>query len=234
MARMRGIHADVIRGSIGGNTFFSNPYHQICIRQRTAPVQPNTTYQSQVRAAFGGAAVDWNALTPGERDRWEAYATTCSFQGPLGSYKVPGRTLFLGAIGQRRYAQTRGIVILLPTEDPPELPGWLSMDPITIVPPVAPDVGFQLSVGNPNPEDVWLLAERSVALNPARNTYKGPWLSPSYQGVAIATATTGTMPFYNLIDGMAYFVRFRILAESGPHRYSEDHILRAVAATGVI
>jgi len=52
-----------IKGSIAGNTFQQSPYGTV-IRNRTVPVNPNTTFQVQVRTGFNSMSDYWqNTLT---------------------------------------------------------------------------------------------------------------------------------------------------------------------------
>lgn len=233
-ARMRGIHASEIRGSVGGNTFFPNQFHQIIIRQRTSPVNPNTNFQAQIRGSFSDASTEWALLTDAQRERWENYAATLVYPGPLGSYTLPGRQVFLSNYGTARYLDDRGLDLGTVVHDGPVIPGFLGLSNLTITPLAAAGVGFSVNFQNPNNEDVCVYAFRSRAFPITRNTYQGSFLSASLDSANLPGPSSGLIDFTDLSDGAVYFVKFRAIVDDGPLRISSKYVLRAVATETVI
>lgn len=235
MARMLGIHASSIRGSIGGNTFLANQFHQIVIRQRTAPVQPNTTVQSQVRSAFMAGVSGWENTTEANRSGWRTYAQTVTFQGPLGPYQPSGRDLGVGQYAATQYIIDVGGITPLSgvSMSPPVKAGLLSIEGLQVVPLAAAGTGFGVQITNNNGEAVYLYGTRSLKQADARQFYKGPWDSASIQVSGIADSSTGVIEFDNLIEDGVYFARVRIISQEPPRRMATELIVRAVATETV-
>ena len=83
-----------IRGSIGGNVFSRNSSGAY-IRNRTKPVNPNTTKQNMVRVLFSTVAQHWRNLSEGDRLTWITLAPTFERLNRLGqSIPLTGFQLF--------------------------------------------------------------------------------------------------------------------------------------------
>ena len=231
MARMRGIHADVIRGSIGGNTFFANQFHQILIRQRTSPVNPSTTAQTQIRSAISGASGLYDNLTQAQKVAWDNYADTLAFPNPLGPITVPGRQVAVGNLGFREYCKTLGESFTGSVNTAPTVSGFLTISNITIVDLGAPGTGFGVSVYNPNPETIKVMYQLSPQFGSGRFRYKGPWVHSTTTFSDINTVSSGVEEFEVGSDGDIYFVRLRAVSEEDEVRLSAESIVRAVVRT---
>lgn len=236
MARMLGIHASSIRGSIGGNTFLANQFHQIVIRQRTSPVQPGTTFQSQVKSGFSGGVSNWENASQAYRDGWNAYAQTVTFQGPLGPYQPSGRDLAIGQWAATQYIIDIGGVTPLSGQsmEPPTSAGLMSMDALQVQPLAAAGTGFAVQIKNSNGEDVYLYGARSLKQSNARNFYKGPWDPSSVLVTGITDGSTDTLEFDGLEEDGVYFARIRIISQEPPRRMATELIVRAVASETVV
>jgi hypothetical protein len=231
---------DVIRrGSVGGVTYLANQFHQIIARARTAPVQPQTNPQQDVRENLSFASAQWQGLTDLKREGWDDYSATCTYHGPISSYSVPGRSMFVSNLS---FLNTNGRLatpLLIATVlDPPVIPGFAEV--CQVDPPISPGIGktgFSLKVYNLNIDDAVVFAWRSIAWLPTRNRFKGPWVASSLQGEMIAAAGNATFTFDGLTAGLAYFVYLRLItAEASPgcpHRISASRIIRAIAQVGV-
>jgi hypothetical protein len=78
MALIKSTILSAIRGSINGTVFAQNKSGAYA-RNRTVPVNPNTTNQQAVRIALGQAAMAWKTLSAERRAAWDASAgSTCS------------------------------------------------------------------------------------------------------------------------------------------------------------
>lgn len=84
-----------LSGSAGGLTASHNRYGQY-VRNRSIPVNPNSTRQQDVRAAFAAATIAWRSLSQGERDAWIAYADQTPILNRFGETVVPtGQAMFV-------------------------------------------------------------------------------------------------------------------------------------------
>jgi hypothetical protein len=233
MARALSILHSTIRGSIGGTTYTSNQWHQIVIRQRTAPVQPDTNYQEEIRAAFAGADSAWRiGVTDSVRQAWKCYADTCWYSGPLGPYQIPGRQMFMSNISAGKYLHMRKTAYPEPTFAAPIIPGFLALDQLQVLPPHAAATGFSISLRNISGETVLAWIQRSCAFNTTRQRYKGPFLPTTLDIDEIANNATGEVYFEGLTAGMIYFVQLRLISSSPPIRLSQMYTLRAEAVLG--
>lgn len=84
------------RGSVGGVVFARNRGGAYA-RNRTVPINPNTSRQSAVRALLGDLANIWtNTLTQVQRDAWELYAANVPLVNSLGeSRNVSGINMYV-------------------------------------------------------------------------------------------------------------------------------------------
>lgn len=73
-----------ISGSIGGTTWSHNRFGAYK-RNRSVPVNPNTTRQVAVRNAVRELTINWDLLlTQAQRDAWDLYASNVSWVNRLG------------------------------------------------------------------------------------------------------------------------------------------------------
>ena len=221
----------VMRGSVAGITYFANQFHQILARHRTAPVDPSTTRQGQVRQAFGSASILFAGLTRAQQTAWQGYADTLQFPNPMGPIQVPGRQVAVGNLGLREYLETLGETFTGSTDFAPSTTGFLTMSPLLTAPPTSPGTGFSLSIGNPNPEDINAIIEISQIFGETRRRFKGPFLSSSLQVLKVDAGTTGTVDITVGLDDNIVFSKIRAISEAGPVRTSRPVILRATVAT---
>ena len=230
MARMLSLLASTIRGSVGGLTYFSNQFHQIVLRQRTAPVNPNTTRQSQIRGAWGDAQSLYEALSNDDKLAWDAYAQTLVYEGPLGNYTLPGRQVCLGNVATGLYLDDRGFSVGVPAASPPLAPGFLSLADLEVGPPGVVGDGFNVTFRNNNAEDITVYLQRSIAFNTGRKRFKGPWLTETLTESQVPSLGTGNVDFLGLNVGSAYFATIRAITDAPPYKMSRPYFVRAIAA----
>jgi hypothetical protein len=228
MAKLLSQVATVIRGSIGGVTFSANQFSPIIARAKTAPVNPRTTNQSIMRSAFSGACNDWNSLTDALRTGWGAYADTLQFEGPLGSYSVPGRQVMVGNLALVNYINARGLAAISKVTTAPIFPGFLNIDSVVTATP-ASGTGVGVSISQSSPDDIYALVEISVPFNPARGRFQGPFQSETAQCVLCATSSSTLISFDGLAEDLIYFIRVRCVSAEPQHRVSPEYILRMAA-----
>lgn len=70
-------------GSVGGTTYSKNR-NGLFLRAKTAPTQPRTMAQDNVRAAFTGSAQAWRSLTDAQRAGWHALGAQVKTTDALG------------------------------------------------------------------------------------------------------------------------------------------------------
>lgn len=230
MAKVLSHLHSIMRGSVAGVTYTANQFAQIVMRQKTVPVNPGTEGQSMIRSAFASSAEIWKSMTQAFRDSWDDYAQTLTFQGPLGSYKVPGRQIAMSNIALAIFMEEQAIGSVASGDQPPVLAGFLDIGPVVVAQPVtASSTGIGYSVTNNSGEAITVFAQRSIGFDPSRGRYKGPWLFQHNSGVDIALETSGIGEFIGLETGAAYFMRIIAISQAQPLRISAEYFLRMIA-----
>lgn len=235
MARFLSTVYSGIRGSVGGLTYLANQYHQLIVRARTAPVQPNTPLQSAIKTAFSGAEAQWLALSEAQRAAWDLYSIQTPYSGPLGNYVVTGRIMATAILSLRNFLNGVYAAALPLTNTAPATSGWLNLTNVHSVPPAGPGTGVGVSFGTPaGLQSVVVYYEISPAFENTRNRYKGPWnTSQSDHTAVIPPSTTGVISILNLLVDKVYFVRIRAIFATGPYKISRETIIRCTAVTVV-
>lgn len=222
-----------VAGSVGGITYFNGRYGHLIARARSIPTQPGTTPQAQMRAAWSDAQAFWVNATESERGKWQQYAATVTYQGPMGAYNINGRERFLATLSIISYLNTvLGAGLILSAAAPKDI-GWLLLSGLDTQSPTLGEIGFKLKVTNPNDHDIQVYATLSQALPDTINFWKGPWDPDQLKNVSITTLSSGTIDFYGLEAGKTYFIRIRGISDTAEHRFSEQFIIHTVAEVGV-
>lgn len=219
----------IARGSVGGITYLSGRNNALVARQRTAPVQPNTNAQVQMRSAWAGAEALWRNTTDIIRQQWQLYADLVVYQGPTGPYTLTGRQRFLGTLALIAYINTRFAETIGFSADVPVAPGWFLTSRHKLAAPGAPGTGFSLSIANDEAVDSVILVNVSQVVPATRNFWKGPWDDAKTLVFDIAASTTGAHDIIGLIDGEKYFVRARAVGDLADHRIGAEVILSGIA-----
>lgn len=222
----------IARGSVGGVTFTANQFQQLIMRAKTCPVNPSTLPQAWIRTALASASQHWNLLTEAQRTAWNDYAATLLYTGPLGTYTLPGRQVMVGNLSLVLYGNNLLGTPLTPSYLGPTAPGFSAFEAVKTA-EVSVGTGVAVSVSNNCGENMHALVERSVAFNPARERFKGPFLSSTAQYVPVPDPTTVLVEFDGLDEGAAYFMRVRGVTTEGPHRITSETILRMIATAVV-
>lgn len=234
MARFLSQLMTIGRGSIGGLTLTANQFHQLIIRARTAPVQPNTTPQTDIRLAFTSAESAWEGLTAAAQDDWDNYALHTPYSGPLGDYDVTGRLMFHAVFGLVFYMNATLAAGMSTVTDAPPTPGFAQMPAFTVGPPQLGDVGVTVSGTIPIfDQDVFMFAQRSIPFTSTRRRFKGPWDTATNQAVDFAAGVPTDIDFIGLTLGDIIFIHIRGIITPAPHRIAQDIIIRAIAVAGV-
>lgn len=223
----------IARGSIGGTTYLSGPHNAIVARNRTAPVQPNTIYQSNARGALRLALASWLATTEQQRLDWDLYAKTVNYQGPLGPYNPSGRQIFLATFQLCHYLNRNYGSLIPVTKEPPTTSGWMLQPNLDRLALAAPGTGFGLDVFNSNPYSAIAFVRISGPHPPTRYFWKGPYNSAGNSLVTVAANDKGNHQFTGLVAGQFYFVTARLVTNTIEHRISQEVTLRCEATTVV-
>lgn len=236
MARILSSVWAIIRGSIGGTTYLAGPQHQIIARNRTAPVQPNTTFTQEYRSAFAEANLRWRIMNDGQRNGWADYAQTLFFSGPTGDYTVKGRNVFLAYYAMARYMVIRDLTTVPPIEDVSEFDGWLGIvvyaSPFT----TPSETGITITVINGSAyEAIEVHFQLSRAFDATRHFFKGPWRTDLAAVDTISAATSAFHDFTGLQEDAYYFVRVRAFtSDASGARYSSSFVIRVQTTTNAI
>lgn len=220
-----------IRGSVGGLTYSANQFAQIIMKNRIAPVQPNTTAQTLVRSCMNAASIAWEGLSPANRDLWDLYATTVSYQGAQGSYNITGRDIFIAGFSLQTMAYTMGVTGQVANTAPPVIGGKLVLAGIEPGTYVTPGTGIAANINNYATEAVSILINVSPAQNPTRMRYKGPWDNSKTVWVPAAATTSIVTEVSGLVAAKVYFMRIRAVPKTAPARVSSVAYLRLIAVT---
>ncbi|MCK5318291.1 MAG: hypothetical protein KAJ55_10265 [Anaerolineales bacterium] len=211
-----------ISGSVGGITYFNGPHHAILARARVAPVQPGSTFQSQMRASMNGASIQWEALSEAEQILWEAYAETCTFQGKQGTYQVTGRTLYMAGRSLQIYAATRGLYVPAVVGTAPVTTGFLLPSGFNLTPAVGLGTGFAIFFAADLDDDTAFFTQISGVKSKQRHFWKGPWNTRDVKMTVVAAGAVGSVDYLNLQDGGIYFVRVKAVADDASPRVSQE------------
>ena len=207
-----------IRGSIGGSVFARNA-GGLYVRNRVAPLNPQSTRQTQVRSNLSSLSNAWStALTQAQRDGWNQYASQVPLFNALGEQRfvsglamyVRANTLLLDTGGTRR-------------DDPP--------DSFTLGPSVTPTYTLDSTADTiqvddfsgftPSTTPINVLFTQSPAQNPGVNFLAGPFRK--YAGQSFTTdpappttpAVAATAAAFPFASGQAVFLRSAVVTPDG-------------------
>lgn len=212
------------RGSIAGTTYLTLPSGAIVARQRNIPVNPRSTYQSQVRSAMAAAASAWTNAAAAKRAAWKSYALQVGYPSGRAAF-IAGYTLM--ALIDNRFAEAVAL-----NEGPPGVIGKFDIGNVNVSPhAVGPGTGIDLDFTSLDTETGYALIEVSPACSPARNFWVGPWDQSLGQIEEIAAPGSFNVPILSLIEGAKYFVRVRGVSSETGFRASAVYIGSAIAAT---
>ena len=76
-----------VRNSLNGSTFARNRGGSY-FRNKTTPVNPQTAYQSAVRAGFGGISQAWRALSEEQRSTWNEESANFPYTDVFGDTRT--------------------------------------------------------------------------------------------------------------------------------------------------
>ena len=211
-----------ISGSVGGITYLNGPHAAIIARARVTPVQPGSTFQSQMRASMNGASAGWEFLSEAIQILWQAYAETCTFQGKQGNYTVTGRSLYMAGRSLQLYCALRGLYVPNVVGTAPITNGFLLPSGFDIVPPVGVGTGIHIRFNADLQDDTAFFTQISGQKEVTRNFWKGPWQTRDDKVTVVAAGAAGGVDYLNLSDTKRYFVRVKAVSDDAPARISQE------------
>lgn len=205
MAKILSPIIDVGSGSVAGITFTRTREHQVVMRQRTVPVNPNTVNQIAVRNGFAQAASDWETTFGSNRTAWEAYADTLTWYTKLGNAFTPtGRAAFIQVRSLLGYLDNQNLLAYVARMTPGDEPGSFNIPMPVVGALAAPGIGFQLTFANNQTHSVGLYVRRAISISNGTNYFKGPYDPSTGSVITVVTEDEAVASFTGLIDGARY------------------------------
>lgn len=212
MAKCLSHNMSVIRGSVGGLTYTANQYATIVMKRRVPPTNPNTLFQSAVRAVMSDVNFRWsNNLSQSDRDNWGLYATNTPLSGPVGEYKISGRLFYIAGRSLAQYLVNRFALTGVLTDDAPTQPGLLGISNFDVISAIGPDTGISVQFTNSSSDGVGYLINVSAPYNASRKIAHGPWDSNLTVADEIAGSGSVNHNIPSLSVGKRYFIRLRVV-----------------------
>ena len=216
-------------GSVGGCTYSRNRYGAY-IRNRSVPVNPNTSQQQAVRSIFANLNTAWNIdLDQAERDAWDAYAAAVPRTDSLGQTTfVTGQNWFVACNTprlQNGIARVDAAPTTLNLTELSVLPAPLVTEPDDV------DVSFTNTDEWAGATGGYLFLYGSRGMNATRNFFKGPFRNFSFvpgAGTPPTSPATKTMPFA-LTAGQKVYLR--AIAQAADGRLSVPQIVSAIVTS---
>lgn len=203
-----------IRGSSNGVTFSRNRFGMY-IRQRSVPVNPQSSRQAVVRGYFNDLATRYrDTLSPAQRSQWQLYAENTSWLNKLG------QQIYL--TGQNQYIRSNSIALVGDVslyDDAPSEFGIPAQE--TLWTPTASEATQEISIAYTfaaDEDDQVFAFYMGRPRSASRNYYGGPW---RHIGNVIGDSTTppaSPAPFdvaYPIQEGQLVTVYCRRLDTDG-------------------
>lgn len=161
-------------GSAGGLTASRNRYGMY-FRARSVPVNPNTTFQQDVRANLSAVVGMWAELTDIQRSAWETYGANVSVLNKLGqSVNLTGFAHYVRSNTARMQA---GLPVV---DDGPAVFSLPSFTPVTVSGVVGAgsmvgSIAFDDTQDWVDEDDAGMIYAVSRPVSPTINFFKGPF-----------------------------------------------------------
>lgn len=229
MALIKGTMLSDIRGSINGSTYARNRYGAYA-RNRTVPVNPNSSSQVDIRAALTGGTENWRNLTGAQRLSWKLYADGTPQTNKLGDViYLSGQAMY---VKHFTFATYHGISV--PT-NPPAEPGssaQISLADIILASSAstAPNSIEATWTGGATTASDFYAIFISPPVSVGRSFFKGPWQGST---AAAGTALSGpiTLPVV-LTVGQTRWVK--ILYRNAAGKLGPASIFGPITVTTVV
>lgn len=218
-----------ISGSIAGTTFSRNRFGAYA-RNRSLPVNPNTSSQQKVRSAVALLSGQWkNALSDAQRAAWSTYAENVSVLNRLGDV--------VNLTGFNMYVRTNTALVyndLAEVDDAPTVFTLAEQDPTAAgaISEATQNISLTFDTGLDwvGEDDAHLLLYASPPQNSTINNYSGRFhvagVVDGDSGTPPTSPATIAVPF-PVVEGQKVFMQARIVRADG--RLSEPFRFDAVA-----
>lgn len=175
---VRGTLIGQASGSLAGVTAGHNSAGYY-LRNRTVPVNPNTAFQLQARAAFTDLVNRWlTTLTSAQRASWALYAANVPITNALGeTIFISGQNWYVACNTPRIQAASKlsaaisyvdaGPNLFNRGDFPTPVPAWDETSGLSLV--------FNASADWANEDDAAMLIYQGRPVNATRNYFKGPF-----------------------------------------------------------
>lgn len=226
----------VRRGSVGGVTYTANSYSAIIARARVVPVNPQTKWQNGLRGAFKASSDRYrDLLTAQEREDWKFAATNFPYSGPLGTYYIPGRNLFIAAKTYRAFVVSQALFPTLLDLDTILLAGgWFFSGTVNVVPPSDAGTGFDIQFVRLQPGvNAVSTAQISPAQLPTVNYFTGPFMPEPNNATLTPGGTSTLLKIRGKAEGMRYFIKTRSIYLLDGSSISQPFYHNIIASTFV-
>jgi hypothetical protein len=216
-------------GSIAGCTYSRNKAGNY-IRNRTVPVNPQTSFQSTVRSSFGGLAQAWStSLDAAERAAWDAYAaavTVPSFNGPI---HITGMNWFIAINTPRLQAGLARI------DAAPATQTGTTLTPLVLTAYSIAGSEFDVTISG---ADEWatvtgghLFVYAGGPRNATRNFFKGPYRFMQVVNGNTTTPPSGSTPLVTgPVAAVGQRVYLRAFAQALDGRMSVSQAMSIIAS----
>lgn len=171
-------HITQASGSIGGVTYAHNK-GGMYRRARAIPVNPNTSFQNQVRNALTDLITSWGTiLTAAQRTAWRDYAANTPTTNALGAtINLSGQNWYVACNTPREQAMTKMLSTIARIDDAPTI--FDRGDFTTPVFVCTEAVGLAWTIDNADPwaneDGAAMFVYQGRPMNASRNFFNGPW-----------------------------------------------------------
>jgi hypothetical protein len=194
-----------LRGKIGGSVHSRNRSGAY-MRIKVSPVNPNSSYQSAVRALFTALSQNWRALTAGQRTSWNAAVSNFQKSDVFGDLKTPtGKNLYLGL---NRTLELGGVANIT---TPPVATGTFSFSGVSLSAAAgAATMSLAWTSGNV-PAGMQVIVEATTQMSAGKNFFKNLFRYlqnlPAADATPTSIYTAWNARFGTLVAGQKVAVR---------------------------
>lgn len=222
-------------GSLAGLTASHNR-GGMYLRQRSVPVNPNSTAQQAARTAMAQVVTAWGTLSAAQRTAWATYAANVPLVGPLGSPRqVSGQNMYARANVPRITATALDgtAAALARVDDAPTTFDVGTFTPVTMsIATSIFDINFDNSDDWANEDGAAMLIQFGPPVNPTINFFKAPFrygITSIIEGDSVTPPTSpyNGVPAFAAVAGQKQFARITVTRADGRLSYSQ--IVSAIA-----
>lgn len=188
-------HITQASGSIAGVTYSRAKGGTLYRRARAIPVNPDTTFQTQVRSALTSLVNSWiSVVTAAQRTAWNTYGQNVLVTNKLGdSVALSGQNWYIAANTPRLQAITKLSATIAQVDAAPTIfdRGDFTTPTITSADTDSVNIAFDNTDAWANEDDAALLLYMGRPRNPSRSFFKGPYrLIQAIEGDSVTPPTS--------------------------------------------